>query len=64
MRHPAYNEEATLSEIVVRLLAVPEAGEIVIVDDCSTDGTRAIADREKNAVESASSGLIHSREEK
>ncbi len=42
---PAYNEEATLSEIVARLLAVPEAGEIVIVDDCSTDGTKAIADR-------------------
>lgn len=42
---PAYNEEATLLEIVARLLAVPEAGEIVIVDDCSTDGTRAIADR-------------------
>src|ERR1039457_4216232 len=42
---PAYNDEATLSEIVARLLAVPEAGEIVIVDDCSTDGTRAIADR-------------------
>lgn len=42
---PAYNEEATLTEIVARLLAVPEAGEIVIVDDCSTDGTRAIADQ-------------------
>ncbi len=42
---PAFNEEATLSEIVARLLAVPQAAEIVIVDDCSTDGTRAIADR-------------------
>ena len=42
---PAYNEESTLSEIVARLLAVPEAGEIVIVNDCSTDGTRAIAER-------------------
>ena len=42
---PAYNEESTLPEIVARLLAIPEAGEIVIVDDCSTDGTRAIADR-------------------
>jgi glycosyltransferase involved in cell wall biosynthesis len=42
---PAYNEEATLAEIVARLLEVEEAGEIVIVNDCSTDGTRAIADR-------------------
>jgi len=42
---PAYNEEATLAEIIARLLEVPEAGEIVIVNDCSSDGTRAIADR-------------------
>jgi glycosyltransferase involved in cell wall biosynthesis len=42
---PAYNEETTLSQIVTRLLAVPEAGEIVLVDDCSTDGTHEIADR-------------------
>lgn len=42
---PAYNEEATLSEIVARLLAVQEADEIVIVDDCSTDRTGAITDQ-------------------
>jgi glycosyltransferase involved in cell wall biosynthesis len=42
---PAYNEEATLAEIAARLLAVPNIGEIVIVDDCSTDGTAAIVDR-------------------
>lgn len=41
---PAYNEEATLARIIARLLAVAEAGEIVIVDDCSTDGTAGIAD--------------------
>jgi glycosyltransferase involved in cell wall biosynthesis len=29
---------------VARLLAVPQAGEIVIVDDCSTDKTGVIAD--------------------
>jgi glycosyltransferase involved in cell wall biosynthesis len=42
---PAYNEEGTLSGIVERLLAVQESCEIIIVDDCSTDGTRAISDR-------------------
>lgn len=36
---PAYNEAATLPAIVARLLKVVEAGEIIIVDDCSTDGT-------------------------
>ena len=42
---PAYNEEATLSEIATRLLAVPGIDEIVIVNDCSTDGTRVLADQ-------------------
>jgi glycosyltransferase involved in cell wall biosynthesis len=42
---PAYNEAATLPFIVARLLKVVEAGEIVIVDDCSTDGTSQIADQ-------------------
>jgi glycosyltransferase involved in cell wall biosynthesis len=42
---PAYNEAATLPLIVARLLKVAEAGEIIIVDDCSTDGTSRIADQ-------------------
>jgi len=39
---PVYNEERTLREIVERVRAVPLDKEIVIVDDCSTDGTREI----------------------
>lgn len=41
---PAYNEAETLHKIVERLLLVPHLLEIIIVDDCSTDGTPAIAD--------------------
>lgn len=36
---PAYNEEATLIEIVKRVLQLPQLLEIIIVDDCSTDNT-------------------------
>lgn len=41
---PAYNEEATLAAIVQKLLSVPSLLEIVVVDDCSSDKTREIAD--------------------
>lgn len=37
---PVFNEAATIREIVERVLAVPCVAELVIVDDCSTDGTR------------------------
>ena len=36
---PVYNEEKTLHMIVGRVLARPEVGELVIVNDCSTDAT-------------------------
>jgi glycosyltransferase involved in cell wall biosynthesis len=39
---PVYNEERWIREVVRRVRAVPIPKEIVIVDDCSTDGTRAI----------------------
>lgn len=42
---PVYNEAATLAGIIARLLKVVEAGEIIIVDDCSIDGTSQIADQ-------------------
>ncbi|QEG23995.1 Undecaprenyl-phosphate mannosyltransferase [Mariniblastus fucicola] len=39
---PVYNEEATVARVVSRVAALPLNSELVIVDDCSTDGTRAI----------------------
>lgn len=40
---PAYNEEATLSEVIERLLALPLSKEVVVIDDCSTDSTADVA---------------------
>src|SRR3712207_791756 len=39
---PVYNERKWVRELVRRVQAVPIPKEIIIVDDCSTDGTRDI----------------------
>jgi glycosyltransferase involved in cell wall biosynthesis len=39
---PVYNEEDTIAEIVERVRSAPYNTEIICVDDCSTDGTKAI----------------------
>lgn len=39
---PAYNEEATVLEAIDAVLASPWVAELVVVDDCSTDGTTAL----------------------
>jgi len=36
---PIYNEAATVAQIVERVQAAPYEKEIIMVDDCSTDGT-------------------------
>lgn len=46
---PVYNEKDTLVEILRRVEAAPVSGlrkEIVLVDDCSTDGTRDLLRKE------------------
>ena len=42
---PVYNENATLEELLRRVVAVDMPKEVVIVDDCSTDGSREILTR-------------------
>jgi glycosyltransferase involved in cell wall biosynthesis len=42
---PVYNEERTLEEIVRRVQATPYDKELVLVDDCSKDGTPQILDK-------------------
>ena len=39
---PVYNERATVEEIIGRVLRVPMRIELIVVDDCSTDGTREL----------------------
>jgi len=39
---PCYNELKTVTEVVERVLASPWTAELVIVDDCSTDGTTEV----------------------
>lgn len=45
---PIYNERATLAELVRRVRAVEgiHLKEIILVDDCSTDGTRELLESE------------------
>jgi len=39
---PAFNEAATIDEIVRRVIAVPLRIQLIVVDDGSTDGTREL----------------------
>src|SRR5262245_41722387 len=41
---PVYNEQGTIREIVARVKAAPFKKEIVLIDDCSRDGTGKVLD--------------------
>lgn len=42
---PAYNEESTLTQIVLQVLKLPHLLELIIVDDCSSDMTQVLAEK-------------------
>jgi len=45
---PVYNEQASLKDVVHRVEAVDYDKEIILVDDCSTDGSREILEEFKD----------------
>lgn len=47
---PVFNEVETIAEVIERLHAAPFPKEIIVIDDCSTDGTRAVLQRQKEIV--------------
>ena len=55
---PVYNERATIAELLARVRAVPFSKQIIVVDDCSTDGTAAVLTAEATT---GDLDLIHHR---
>lgn len=58
---PVYNEERTLEEIVGRVLATPHEKEVLLVDDGSSDGSRAIIARLVEAHPGEVRSFLHER---
>lgn len=49
---PVYNERLTIEKIIQKIIdAEPQSKEIIVVDDCSTDGTRDILKKLKKRFE-------------
>jgi glycosyltransferase involved in cell wall biosynthesis len=41
---PVYNEQRTISRVLARVKALPVNTEIIVINDCSTDGTKEVLD--------------------
>src|SRR5579864_8463504 len=53
----AYNEKATIEEILRRVLDTEIRKEVIVVDDCSTDGTRQILENMSSRKENGEFGV-------
>ena len=60
---PVYNEMSTLAELLRRVIAVDFPKELVIVDDCSRDGSRELLERLANEGLSVIGGTPANRNE-
>jgi glycosyltransferase involved in cell wall biosynthesis len=47
---PVYNETGTMRDLLARLREAPFKKEIIVVDDCSTDGTGQLLEDERDIV--------------
>ena len=54
---PVYNEIGTLAKIVARVQNVPIATQIILVDDCSSDGSRELV--QTLAVDDGIEAVLH-----
>ena len=45
---PVYNERATIIQVLDRVSAIAIEKEVIVVDDYSTDGTRAILEEHRD----------------
>lgn len=60
---PVYNEKATILSILekVQAVSVPFEKEIIVVDDCSTDGTRQMLENIEGAMNSGFKVIYHNK---